>query len=189
MKHQTPGVILLVAAVFLSACGNSPEGSESAASETASASQPAGMAFVKDDGSAKNILQIAAGSADHSTLVAGVQAASLENVLANNGPLTVFAPNNAAFDKLPEGTLDDLLKPENKATLANIITFHAAPGNYTEEMLKDGMQLYMATGDYVKVEKKDGATFVNGAKILGSAKASNGMVHIVDMVMLPPEKK
>ena len=76
-----------------------------------------GQASVQDDLSARNIVQIAAGSEDHTTLVAAVQAAGMADVLANPGPLTVFAPNNAAFEKLPEGTVDNLLKPENKKTL------------------------------------------------------------------------
>lgn len=145
------------------------------------------QAAIDDDLSTKNILQIAIGSPDHTTLVAGVQAAALETVLANNGPLTVFAPNNAAFDKLPPGTLDELLKPENKKKLATIITFHAAPGSYDENNIRGVMGIGQATGDKVKVTVEDGVTYVNGAKVLGSVKASNGYVHVIDAVLLPPE--
>ena len=145
-----------------------------------------GQSGVVDNESERNILQIAIGSPDHSTLVAGVKAAGLQDVLTNAGPLTVFAPNNAAFDKLPEGTLDDLLKPKNKETLKNIITFHAAPGSYTGNNIKGVMGIGQATGDKVKVETIDGATYVNGAKILGTVKASNGYVHVIDQVLLPP---
>lgn len=141
-----------------------------------------GQAGVVDDVSALNILQIAISSEDHSTLVAGVKAAELENVLVNPGPLTVFAPNNAAFDKLPEGTLDELLKPENKNKLANIITSHAAPGTFTGNLLKDGTKIYLATGQYVDVEVKDGDTYVNGSKLLGTIDASNGVVHVIEDV-------
>ena len=88
---------------------------------TTADTEKSGQAFIKDDGSTPNVLQIAIGSPDHTTLVAAVQAASLENVLVNAGPLMVFAPTNAAFEALPEGTVEDLLKPENKATLANIL--------------------------------------------------------------------
>lgn len=147
-----------------------------------------GQSAVVDDVSAKNILNVAIGSPDHTTLVAGVKAAGLEDVLTNAGPLTVFAPTNAAFDKLPAGTLDNLLKPENKAILANIITFHAAPGNYGPDNIKGVMGIGQATGDKVTVTVKDGETFVNGAKVLGSVKASNGWVHVIDGVLLPPEK-
>ena len=147
-----------------------------------------GQSLVSDDVSTNNILQVAIGSADHTILVAAVQAAGLEDVLANAGPLTVFAPNNAAFEKLPEGVVSDLLKPENKKTLANIITYHAAPGTYKGNMIKGVMGIGQATGDKVNVEVIDGETFVNGAKILGTVEASNGVVHIIDSVLLPPEK-
>lgn len=89
-----------------------------------------GQAFIEDDTSSPNILQIAIGSADHSTLVAAVQAAKLENSLVNAGPLMVFAPVNEAFAALPEGMVENLLKPENKSDLANILKFHVTPGNY-----------------------------------------------------------
>ncbi len=145
-----------------------------------------GQSGVVDNESERNILQIAIGSADHSTLVAGVKAAGLQDVLTNAGPLTVFAPNNAAFDKLPEGTLDNLLKPENKESLKNIITFHAAPGSYTGNNIRGVMGIGQATGDKVKVETVDGETFVNGAKVLATVKASNGYVHVIDKVLLPP---
>ena len=147
-----------------------------------------GQSLVSDDVSQKNILQIAIGSPDHTTLVVAVKAAGLEDVLANAGPLTVFAPNNAAFDKLPDGVVNDLLKPENKPTLANIITYHAAPGTYKGQMIKRVMGIGQATGDKVNVEVIDGETFVNGAKILATIEASNGVVHVIDSVLLPPEK-
>ena len=147
-----------------------------------------GQSGVKDADSEMNILQVALGSPDHSTLVAGVKAASLVDVLTNAGPLTVFAPTNAAFDKLPAGTLETLLKPENKKQLARIIKYHAAPGSYTGPSIKGVMGIGQATGDKVKVTTKDGDTFVNGAKILGTVKAANGYVHVIDAVLLPPDK-
>jgi uncharacterized surface protein with fasciclin (FAS1) repeats len=164
-------------------------GSSSSSGESAGidASTLKGQSGVVDDESEPNILQVALNSSDHTTLAAGVVAAGLQDVLTNAGPLTVFAPTNAAFDKLPEGTLDELLKPENKATLANIITFHAAPGSYTGNNIKGVMGIGQATGDKVKVEVKDGVTFVNGAKVIGTVKASNGYVHVIDQVLLPPE--
>jgi uncharacterized surface protein with fasciclin (FAS1) repeats len=111
-------------------------------------------------------------------------ATQLENVLVGAGPLTVFAPTNAAFDKLPEGTLETLLKPENKSKLAAIITSHASPGTYAGDGLKDGDQLYMATGHYVDVKVTEEGTFVNGSKILGTVDAVNGVVHVIDDVFL-----
>jgi uncharacterized surface protein with fasciclin (FAS1) repeats len=175
--------------MLLSSC-SPPEGAQTGASATelSDAASNKGQAFVQDEGSRPNILQIALGSPDHSTLVAAVQAAELENVLVNQGPLTVFAPTNDAFGALPEGTVEDLLKPENKAALAKIVTSHAAPGKYTTEQLHQLMerelQLYQATGHYVAIEVRDGDTYVNGAKILGTVDATNGIVHVVDQVFL-----
>lgn len=146
-----------------------------------------GQSTVQDELSDNNILQVAIGSPDHSTLVAAVQAAELEDVLVNAGPLTVFAPTNEAFAALPEGTLDDLLKPENKATLARIIKFHASPGKYMGDLFKDNMNLYQASGHYIKVSKtEDDKVRVEGANILGTVEASNGVVHVIDKVLLPP---
>ncbi len=178
-------VCLSVLVVFLfSACVSSDQQSDAAASGTSEFANNHGQAGVVDDVSEKNILQIAAGSADHTTLVAAVKAAGLENVLVNPGPLTVFAPNNAAFAALPAGTVETLLKPENKGKLASIVTSHASPGTFKGDLLADGTNLYLATGQYVKVEVKDGDTYVHGAKILGSIDASNGVVHVVDKVFL-----
>lgn len=174
---------LLLFALFTYSC--SPT-AETAGESTLAANLP-GQSGVQDDQSDPNILNIAVNSADHSTLVAAVLAADLQDVLTNAGPLTVFAPNNAAFDKLPAGTVETLLKPENKKMLANIITFHAAPGSYTGANIKGVMGIGQATGDKVKVEVKDGETYVNGAKVLGTVKASNGYVHVIDQVLLPPE--
>jgi len=179
---------LLTAAVFVhGACTTEKSSNETAAQTEAKNTDMAanhGQAGVVDADSKINILQIAAGSPDHTTLVAAVQAAELENVLVNPGPLTVFAPNNAAFDKLPAGTVETLLKPENKQKLATILTSHASPGTFTIDMLEDGKEIYLATGQYVKVEVKDGETYVNGAKILGSIDASNGIVHVIDQVFV-----
>ncbi len=177
---------LVAMATLLWNCTVQEESNTTAANEEATPIK--GQASVADDVSAKNIVQIAAGSEDHTTLVAAVQAAGLVDVLANNGPLTVFAPTNAAFEALPAGVLDDLLKPENKTTLMGIIHFHAAPGTYKGDLLKDGMLLYQANGDKVKIERDGDDISVNGAKVLATIDASNGVVHVVDQVLLPPEK-
>ena len=145
----------------------------------------AGQEAVQDGESTPNILQVALGSADHSTLVQAVQAAEQTTALANNGPLTVFAPTNDAFDALPEGTLASLVEPENKMKLISIIQFHAAPGSYDVDQLKDGQSLFVASGHNIKVEKRSDGTYVHGAKILGTVQASNGIVHVVDHVLLP----
>lgn len=186
MKNYQAQTGVFILLLFFYSCGPAPSSSSSENGRKAEQVQQKGQSAVKDDVSEPHILNIAIGSKDHSTLVAAVQAAELEDVLTNAGPLTVFAPTNAAFEKLPEGTLEDLLKPENKATLANIITYHAAPGSYDANNIRGVMGIGQATGDKVKVEVKDGVTYVNGAKVLGTVKASNGIVHVIDGVLLPP---
>ncbi len=149
----------------------------------------AGQAFITDDESTPTVLSIAIGSKDHTTLVAAVQAADLENVLVNAGPLMVFAPTNEAFAALPEGTVENLLKPENKNALANILKYHVTPGNYSKDFLKKFKKLGQANNQYVKVEVVDGEPMIGGAKILGSVKAGNGIVHVIDKVLLPPTEE
>ncbi len=174
-------VFCLTIMVFF-ACSTGED--NNAAKVTTTFAKDHNQAGVKDDVSDPNILQIAMGSPDHTTLVAGVVAAQLENVLVGAGPLTVFAPTNAAFEKLPPGTLETLLKPENKSKLATIITSHASPGTFMGDGLKDGDKLYMATGQYVDVKVTEEGTFVNGSKILGTVDAVNGVVHVIDDVFL-----
>jgi len=151
--------------------------------------QKQGQAFIADDGSRPNVLQIAMGSPDHTTLVAAVQAAELENALVNAGPLMVFAPTNEAFAALPPGTVENLLKPENKEALANILKYHVTPGNYTKDFLKKFKKLGQANNQDVKVEVIGDDVYVGGAKIIGSVNAGNGIVHIVDKVILPETTK
>lgn len=149
---------------------------------------PLGQASVVDEDSEPNILQVAIGSEDHSTLVAAVQAAGIEHILVNAGPLTVFAPVNSAFDALPAGTVEDLLKPENKGKLAGVLTKHAAPGSYNIAGLKKeaskGRKLYMADGSYLTVNVEGEEVYVEGAKIIASIQTSNGIINVVDKVIL-----
>ncbi len=192
-------LFLIVFVITVAACGDGNKNTaEATVSETESATEvanntPKGQASVADDGvSAKNILQVAAASPDHTTLVAAVQAAEIEHVLVNAGPLTVFAPNNAAFAALPEGTVENLLKPENKAVLAEILTRHAAPGTFDVKQMKKearkGRKIYSATGDYFEVKVDGDDIYVAGAKILATIKTSNGIINVIDKVILPEEK-
>ena len=125
-------------------------------------------------------------------MVAAIEAAGVEDAVVNAGPLTIFAPLNTAFDKLPEGTVETLLKPENKAKLAFILVNHVAPANYPVKQLKKeakkGRKLYMASGKYLVVENKDDGIYVGGTKILKSVKVSNGWIHVIDDVLVPAEK-
>lgn len=159
-----------------------------AATSTATDNQKKGQAFIEDDGSRPNVLQIAIGSPDHTTLVAAVQAAGLENALVNAGPLMVFAPTNAAFDALPAGTVEDLLKPENKDALANILKHHVTAGNYSKDFLKKFKKLGQANDQNTIIEVKGDDVYVGGAKILASIPGGNGIVHVVDKVILPPSE-
>jgi uncharacterized surface protein with fasciclin (FAS1) repeats len=172
-------------------CGNSSEQNEtqSAAVENTESTERQGQAFLKDDEGKPNALQIALGSKDHTTLVAAVQAAQLENALVNAGPLTVFAPVNAAFEEIPQETLNDLLKPENKAALSNILTYHVTPGNLSKDFLKRFKKLGQANNQNVMVEVVDGEPVIGGAKILASIPAGNGIVHVIDKVLLPPAEE
>ncbi len=179
-------LLYFIAICLWVACNAPSTGNSDATGSGIDTEKLTGQSGVEDDVSEKNILQIAQASADHSTLAQAVVSAGLQDVLTNAGPLTVFAPNNQAFEQLPEGTLEDLLKPENKAKLAKIIKFHAAPGAYDANNIRGVMGIGQATGDKVEVSKEGDATLVNGAKVLGTVKASNGYVHVIDKVLLPP---
>lgn len=150
----------------------------------------AGQSAVQDTLSQKNVVQVAIGSKDHTTLVAAIKAAELVDVLSNAGPFTVFAPTNAAFDKLPAGTVDGLLKPESKEDLTNILQYHVSVGVYKEDAFKDGQVIGQVNGDNITITKKDGKILVNGkATIVAAVPASNGIVYVIDQVLLPPVKK
>ena len=148
-----------------------------------------GQENVKDDESQKDVVKVAAGSKDHTTLVTAIKQADLVTSLSNAGPFTVFAPTNAAFDALPKGTVDELMKPEKKEDLQNILQYHVTLSALKAESFQDGQTLGMVNGDNVTVNVKDGkVTLNNNVHIIASVPASNGIVHVVDGVLLPPEK-
>jgi uncharacterized surface protein with fasciclin (FAS1) repeats len=122
-------------------------------------------------------------------LVAALKAAEYVDALSNAGPFTVFAPTNAAFDKLPAGTVETLTKPENKDKLRTILEYHVYVGMITENLIQDGMTLNQVSLDNIKLGKEDEKITVNGANVLGVARGSNGIVYIIDTVLLPPDKK
>lgn len=174
---------LICTMLFMSCANNQKQAEESQATiETHST----GQSGIKDDDSQKNVVQVAIGSKDHSTLVKAIQAAELVDALSNAGPFTVFAPTNAAFDKLPAGTLENLLKPENKDNLANILQYHVSLGVLKAESLTDGQVIGQVNGNDIKISIKDGQVMINGtAKIIASVPASNGIIHVIDQVLLP----
>jgi uncharacterized surface protein with fasciclin (FAS1) repeats len=146
----------------------------------------------------KNIIENAVNSKDHTTLVAAVKAAGLVETLQGKGPFTVFAPTNAAFEKLPAGTVETLLKPENKATLASILTYHVVAGKFNAadvvkaiESGKGTAELKTVSGGVLKASlegKKVVLTDENGAKsfvTIADVNQSNGVIHVIDSVVLP----
>ena len=179
------GGILLVLFIGCKNETNKQEAPSTADTSVNTTDDKQGQAFIEGDVAKPNVLQIAIGSKDHTTLVAAVQAAELENALVNAGPLMVFAPTNEAFAALPEGTVGNLLKPENKEQLANILKYHVTPGNYSKEFLKKFKKLGQANNGYVDVKVVGDDVFVGGAKIIASIPAGNGIVHVVDKVILP----
>lgn len=177
--------------VFFFNCKNNKDAQAEESTTTSSnqTEERTGQAFITDDEATPNCLQIAIGSPDHKTLVAAVQAAQVENALVNVGPLTVFAPTDDAFAALPEGTVENLVKPENKATLSDILKYHVTPGNLSTKILTKLPKLGQANNQYVKVEVVDGKPVIGGANIIASVKAGNGIVHVIDKVLLPPSKE
>ena len=146
----------------------------------------------------KNIVENAVNSKDHTTLVAAVKAAGLVDTLASPGPFTVFAPTNKAFAKLPAGTVETLVKPENKSTLTSILTYHVVPGNYSSAQLMD---LAKKSGGQAELKTANGANLAvimrgkrlyvadnkgnTGRITIANVRQSNGVIHVIDAVQMP----
>jgi uncharacterized surface protein with fasciclin (FAS1) repeats len=134
----------------------------------------------------KNIVENAAASSDHTTLVAAVKAAGLDGTLSGAGPFTVFAPANAAFEKLPAGTVDNLLKPESKEKLTSVLTYHVVPGAVRSTDLKDGQKVKTVQGEELTVSIKGGKVMINDAEVTtADVISSNGVTHVVNGVLMP----
>jgi uncharacterized surface protein with fasciclin (FAS1) repeats len=183
MKNLTQLLLGALLVLSLSNCNNAA--TETSGTNTAPTAADDGQSTVQDNDSQKDVVKVAAGSADHTTLVTAVKAASLVDVLSNAGPFTVFAPTNAAFEKLPPGTVEGLLKPDKKEALQDILQYHVAVAVYKPEMFQDGQVISMANGGSVTIGVKDGKVTVNGANIIATVPASNGIVHVIDAVLLP----
>lgn len=133
-----------------------------------------------------DIIDLAVGTDILSTLVAAVQAADLVEVLQGEGPFTVFAPTNEAFAKLPEGTVENLLKPENKDQLIAVLTYHVVPGKVMSGDLSDNMNATTVQGTDVNIRVNNYGVSVNGARVVqADIEATNGVVHVIDTVILP----
>ena len=142
-------------------------------------------------GEKKDIVDTAVAAGKFKTLVAAVKAAGLVETLKGEGPFTVLAPTDEAFAKLPAGTVESLLKPENKDKLVAILTYHVIPGKATKDVVVglDGKSVKTVQGSSVKIHVADGKVMVNGATVVATdVMAANGVIHVIDEVILPPAK-
>lgn len=186
-----------ISALFLTACNDSATTTDTSKDSTKmmSADTSSKMMANEEQGvmvggakmvPSKNIVENAAGSSDHTTLVAAVKAAGLAETLSGAGPFTVFAPTNEAFNKLPAGTVDNLLKPEMKKNLTSILTYHVVSGKLMAADLKDGQKLKTIQGGELMVSVKDGKVMINGANVtIADVVSSNGVTHVIDAVLMP----
>lgn len=183
MRTTVKSVLFAGSIIMLTAsCGQQDGGTVSTSEDSAAGP---GQSAVQDDMSNPNVVQVAVGSADHSTLVTAVTTAGLVDVLSNVGPFTVFAPVNDAFAALPAGTVENLLKPENKAQLVDILEYHVYVGVIRTNLMRDGMTLNQVNGKNIKITKEGENFKVNNANIVASVPAANGVIHVIDAVLLP----
>lgn len=198
--NRTVLSVALLAAFTAAAC--SPKTAEadagSAPMPVAEASDPMPADSAATPTGQKDVVDTAIGSPDHTTLVSAVQAAGLVDTLKGAGPFTVFAPTNAAFDALPAGTVDTLLKPESKSDLTSVLTYHVVPGavdaaTLTQQIQASGGTATLKTvqGGELKAQVVDGGVTLTDAQghvakvTTADLKASNGVIHVVDKVLMP----
>jgi len=180
MRRTAIAVVSIAAALTLSACSSSSD--EATTAETTSAAEEA---EVMEEAGTGTIVEVASSTEGFSTLVAAVSAAGLVDTLNGEGPFTVFAPTDDAFAALPAGVLDALLLPENKDVLTQILTYHVVPGQVMAADVTDG-EVATVEGQSVTLSTADGVT-VNGAKVIqADVVTSNGVIHAIDAVLLPP---
>jgi uncharacterized surface protein with fasciclin (FAS1) repeats len=182
--------IAVVSALAVGACSSDNKASDTTTSTTAAPSAPTTTATAADASATQTIVDVAAANPDFSTLVSAVKAAGLAETLSGAGPFTVFAPTNAAFDKLPAGTVASLLKPENKQKLADILTYHVVSGKVMAADVTPGKVTTVNGSDFT-VAVGDGVTITDGqgstANVVKTdVTASNGVIHVIDAVLLPP---
>lgn len=179
--------VVLATGVFAAgACSRAEEASSSASSVNVAGQ---GQAAIADNESQKTIARIAGESKDHTTLVTALKAVGWVDALANPGPFTVFAPTNTAFEKLPPGTVEELLKPENAAKLRTILLHHVMTSARDESEFTDGVSLGMVDGGPTTVKRQGKDISIDGANIVAAVRGSNGWVYVVDAVILPAEKR
>jgi len=191
--------LLIIPAFALAACSSektASNGMESAKNEgkKMAASQPAGddMKKMADEGKAAmggDIIAVATGAGQFKTLAKALGAAGLVDTLKGEGPFTVFAPTDAAFAKLPEGTLKSLLEPENKEKLKTILTYHVVPGKVPASKVTGMSSAKTVAGPEIAIAVEDGKVMLNDSAtvVKTDVEASNGVIHVIDSVILPPE--
>lgn len=187
MRAWTIPMTLLAALLWLVGCGQESTPASQGASQR-TASTPRHASNVPPLGPT-NIVSIARNSDDHTTLVKAIEAADYVTSVAASGPLTVFAPTDAAFEALPAGTLEGLLEPDNADSLREILQYHVTTSALGVDSFRDGQTLGMANGDKTNLHVERDRVTINGAEILASIRAENGMVHVIDKVLLPPAEE
>jgi uncharacterized surface protein with fasciclin (FAS1) repeats len=177
MKIRSLAVAAVAASFLLAACGSDSDSATTTAPPTTEAPAAAG-----------DIVAVASGNPDFSTLVAAVQAAGLVETLQGPGPFTVFAPTNEAFAALPAGLVDKLLLPENKDTLVKILTYHVVSGKVMAADVKPG-DVPSVEGSTIAVTVEGGTVKLNGSSTVTATdvEASNGVIHVIDAVIVPPD--
>jgi uncharacterized surface protein with fasciclin (FAS1) repeats len=149
----------------------------------------AGMGMTTVASQSKDIVDTAVANGSFNTLATALKAAGLVDTLKGPGPFTVFAPTDAAFAKLPAGTVENLLKPENKDQLRRVLTYHVVPGKVESAQVTKMNSAKAVSGDAIKIAVKDGKVMVNNATVVtADVGASNGVIHVIDTVILPPSK-
>ncbi|MFN8213753.1 MAG: fasciclin domain-containing protein [Candidatus Nanopelagicales bacterium] len=171
-----------VASLALVGCSSNESSTESSPSPAATSAEASPTAAAE----AGTIVEVASGNPDFSTLVAAVSAADLAETLGAEGPYTVFAPTNEAFEALPAGLLDELLKPKNKEVLTQILTYHVVAGEVMSTDIEPG-DVPTVEGEDLTIAVTDGTVTVNGATVeAADVEASNGVIHVIDEVLVPP---
>jgi uncharacterized surface protein with fasciclin (FAS1) repeats len=193
MNIRLAGAVAVTAALVLTGCASDDTDSDAATETepTAEATEEA-MDEATEEATdeamdeAGTIVDVASANEDFSTLVAAVDAAGLVETLSGEGPFTVFAPTNEAFDALPEGVLDALLLPENEAVLTSILTYHVVPGEVTSDMITDG-DVATVEGQSVTISTESGVMVNEATVVTPDVDASNGVIHVIDAVLIPPD--
>lgn len=180
-------LLAIIALPFIISCNQFKSTAVSNTETSTEAAAAGGQENVIDDDSQNDVVKVAVSSPDHTTLVAALKQAELVTALSNAGPFTVFAPTNQAFEKLPKGTVEELMKDDKKEDLKNILQYHVFMSALSPESFTDGQTLGMVNGDNVTVSVKDGIVKLNNsATVLNSIRATNGIIYVIDGVILPP---